>query len=195
MIFLRADWATVGSVLARLVRRASTEPISSLPVAVASTRSDVGSAWPVTSLTSRVCSPGSSLTLMRAGDFGAGWEHGDGVDLGGDGHFASEEAGAAQKERGSCEQPECAHVCLWGVPSSRRGALSAVIVLGLWRLWGESRAAASVPTAARAGERPWVGIWAVDAAWCKFKDKIGVHTPAPIRITAKDIEGMEVRCR
>ncbi len=50
-----------------------------------------------------------------------------------------------------------------------------------------------VGTAAMAAE-PWEGIWAPDPDWCQFKNLIGEHDPAPIRITAAEVAGLESSC-
>ena len=50
--------------------------------------------------------------------------------------------------------------------------------------------ALALPGAAIAAE--WTGIWIVDPAWCKYKDQIGGHDPAPARVTATEITGQEI---
>lgn len=54
-------------------------------------------------------------------------------------------------------------------------------------------AAALIPGAALATE-PFEGIWAAEPDWCAFADRIGSHDPAPVRITATEIAGLENTC-
>ena len=61
--FLRSASAACDSARARYVLRVSTEPISSLPVALPSTRIEPGTALAGTSVIVIVCSPLSSFTL------------------------------------------------------------------------------------------------------------------------------------
>ena len=51
-----------------------------------------------------------------------------------------------------------------------------------------------VPAAAAAQDAPWQGIWSADPDWCRYADRIGAHDPAPIRIDARGITGLESRC-
>jgi len=53
--------------------------------------------------------------------------------------------------------------------------------------------ALALPGAASAAD--WTGIWTTDPAWCKYKDQIGGHDPAPVRFTATEITGLENTCK
>ena len=43
-------------------------------------------------------------------------------------------------------------------------------------------------------EPPFAGIWAAEPAWCKYADRIGSHSPAPIRLTSRSLDGYENSC-
>lgn len=45
-----------------------------------------------------------------------------------------------------------------------------------------------------ADAQEWTGIWAAEPDWCRFADRIGVASPAPIRITATVSDGLENSC-
>jgi hypothetical protein len=53
--------------------------------------------------------------------------------------------------------------------------------------------AALLPGLAATAE-PWEGIWAYDPDWCQFAGRIGSHAPAPIEITATEVNGLENFC-
>lgn len=48
--------------------------------------------------------------------------------------------------------------------------------------------------AAPAQSQEWIGDWAGEPEWCEFADRIGSHTPAPIRFTAEEMIGYENSC-
>lgn len=45
-----------------------------------------------------------------------------------------------------------------------------------------------------ADEANWTGVWTGDYDWCKNADRIGSITPAPIRLTATEMQGYENSC-
>ena len=49
--------------------------------------------------------------------------------------------------------------------------------------------------ATQASAADWTGIWTDDPAWCKYKDQIGGHDPAPVRYTATEFNGLEISCK
>jgi hypothetical protein len=51
-----------------------------------------------------------------------------------------------------------------------------------------------VATATQAAN-PLIGVWTAKPSWCAFRSQIGDHDPAPIRITATEIVGLENTCR
>ncbi len=56
-------------------------------------------------------------------------------------------------------------------------------------------AMAMTPGMAFASELPWEGVWTAEPDWCIYADKIGSHTPAPIRLTREMFEGYENSCQ
>lgn len=52
----------------------------------------------------------------------------------------------------------------------------------------------AVVVAGPATAEPWHGTWSADPAWCVHADKIGSHTPAPIRLGATGFDGYENSC-
>ena len=41
---------------------------------------------------------------------------------------------------------------------------------------------------------PIAGIWSAKPQWCAFKNEVGNHDPAPIKITERQIIGLENTC-
>lgn len=59
--------------------------------------------------------------------------------------------------------------------------------------WAALSALMLVPGAVGAQEW-WQGTWAAEAEWCAQADQIGAVTPAPIAITATELQGYENSC-
>ena len=50
------------------------------------------------------------------------------------------------------------------------------------------------PVWAEGAAPAWEGIWAAEADWCRFADKVGSHTPAPIALSRRSVDGYENSC-